>query len=258
MVKEDKKSLSFATGFVNLGGRYGQGGMKMKEEWKQLFSKTGKLIYEGFTVNGKPKGAGTMYFANGNKYLEGVFDVKGLLYGREYYKNGNLRFEGAFMVNKGYGPNYPVYGNCYDDKGVEYYSGKISVSKSSTGYPTVKKPAQYGPVEQDGIPGADRFMWWDDDTVPRRMCFVGARGKKVRKDFIEFLEKNGFKCKEDGTVTRESTLKSIFPVTVDLDEKVYGHIGNRICAAAAVTLTRLFSIEEFMEFYESVNPIVIV
>ena len=229
----------------------------MKEEWKQILSKTGKVIFEGFTVNGKPRGAGTMYFENGNKYLEGVFGIKGLVYGREYYKNGNLRFEGAFMVNKGYGPNYPVFGTCYDEKGEEYYSGMISVSKSSSGYPTIKKPTRYGPVEQDGKPNVDKFMWWDD-TGSIRMCYVDVRGKKVRKDLIEFLEKNGFKCEEDGTVTRESTLKSIFPVTVDLDEKVYGHIGNRICAAAAVTLTRLFSIEEFMEFYESVNPIVIV
>ena len=50
--------------------------------WNKLYYKSGKVIYEGYTLNGKPYGAGTAYYVNGNMYREGVFDIKGLVFGR--------------------------------------------------------------------------------------------------------------------------------------------------------------------------------
>ncbi len=91
----------------------------MKEEWNKIYAKNGKLMYEGFTKAGKPFGSGTSYYSNGKKFQEGLFDSTGLVYGREYYRNGKIRFEGAYKINTGYGPNYPVFGTCYDEEGNE-------------------------------------------------------------------------------------------------------------------------------------------
>ncbi len=121
-------------------------------EWKQLLSKDKHIVYEGFTVNSKPFGSGTSYFLNGNKHQEGVFDVKGLLYGREYYPTGQLRFEGIYKLCTGYGPNYPVYGNCYDSDGKMYYSGALKIEFGGVGYPKVVQPVEYGPVAQSERP----------------------------------------------------------------------------------------------------------
>ena len=130
--------------------------------WRQLFSKDKDLLYEGFTVNGKPYGSGTSYFPNGQKYQEGVFDIKGLLYGREYFPSGLLRFEGMYRLCTGYGPNYPVYGNCYDADGKKYYSGEIKIRFGGVGYPSVVEPSEFGPVAQRERPSID--IWGFEDA----------------------------------------------------------------------------------------------
>lgn len=66
---------------------------------KKLFTKDDELLYDGYTLNDKPYGLGTLYFKNGSKYQEGIFDFKGLCEGMEYYPNGNVRFEGIWMIN---------------------------------------------------------------------------------------------------------------------------------------------------------------
>jgi len=88
--------------------------------------------------------------------------------------------------------------------------------------------------------------------------FVRISGKAAREDFVIFLEKNGFACAENESRSRESTIESRFPLTVDLGRKEYGHIGNTTCAAAAAASGKLITVKEFMSLYEKANPVVIV
>ena len=89
-----------------------------------------------------------------------MFDVKGLVYGREYYPNGKIRFEGAYKINHGYGPNYPEYGRCYNEDGNMYYEGKLSVKRSGLGWPSVKMPKEFGSIPQSH-PDL-RYIDWSD------------------------------------------------------------------------------------------------
>ena len=99
---------------------------------------------------------------------------------------------------------------------------------------------------------------WQKIYSKRGKLFVRISDKKARKDLIMFLEKNGFACAENESRSRESTIDSRFPLTVDLGRKEYGHIGNTTCAAAAAASGKLITVKEFMSLYETVNPVVIV
>lgn len=99
---------------------------------------------------------------------------------------------------------------------------------------------------------------WQKIYSKRGKLFVRISDKKARKDLIIFLEKNGFECAENESRSRESTIDSRFPLTVDLGRKEYGHIGNTTCAAAAAASGKLITVKEFMSLYEIVNPVVIV
>lgn len=99
---------------------------------------------------------------------------------------------------------------------------------------------------------------WQKIYSKRDIYFVRISDKKARKDLIMFLEKNGFVCAENESRSRESTIDSRFPLTVDLGRKEYGHIGNTTCAAAAAASGKLITVKEFMSLYEIVNPVVIV
>ena len=99
---------------------------------------------------------------------------------------------------------------------------------------------------------------WQKIYSKRGKLFVRISDKKARKDLIMFLEKNGFVCAENESRSRESTIDSRFPLTVDLGRKEYGHIGNTTCAAAAAASGKLITVKEFMSLYEIVNPVVIV
>ena len=136
----------------------------MERTWKQIFSEDNVLLYEGFTVFGKPFGAGTIFFENGRIYQEGIFDVKGFVCGREYYPSGKLRFEGTYEINRGYGPNIPVYGKFYSEAGTLRFDGKLTVRRGGVGYPTVEKPKGFGPVPQE-TPKPDFFMWEDRNKL---------------------------------------------------------------------------------------------
>lgn len=135
--------------------------MKQNAEWKKLFYSLDQVKYEGFTISNKPFGAGTTYYPDGTIFQEGVFDIKGLVYGREYYPTGSLRFEGTYRINNGYGPNYPVYGKCYDESGNEIFSGQLSLTRSGLGYPRILEPEQYGEVVEAWRPDIEYFMWDD-------------------------------------------------------------------------------------------------
>lgn len=107
-----------------------------------------ELAYEGLTRYGKPYGLGVSYYPNGNIYQEGVFYKKGIIQGKEYYSSGQLKFAGIWAFNGGYGPNYPVMGNYYDEKGDLIFSGKFEVKKGGVGYPMMKYP-RYRLFEKD-------------------------------------------------------------------------------------------------------------
>lgn len=137
----------------------------MQESWRRIYSVDETLLYEGFTLNGKPYGAGTVYYPNGNKYQEGVFGIKGLLIGREYYSNGNIRFEGVYRLNDGYGPNYPHMGTVYDQNEQETFNGIVTIKRSGLGYPLGDNTPGLGRIIQDGAPKCHWFMWEDESQM---------------------------------------------------------------------------------------------
>jgi len=230
----------------------------MKEMWQKIYSKNKKLMYEGFTVKGKPFGTGTSYYANGNKFQEGVFDNKGLIQGREYYETGILRFEGAYKHNDTSGPNYPAFGTCYDEDGNEFFYGEIDIYTGHIEYPVVRIPQCYGPLIPKGAPDFNTHMWKANEREPEGIYFARPRGKKARTKFVEFLEKNGFKCINNKDTTRESTIESKFPVTIDMDCKVYGHLHTATSAAAAASSRRMFPVDRYYMLFECVFEYVIV
>ena len=77
----------------------------MKAIWKQLYTEKGILVYEGYTLHDKAYGEGTVYYPDCKIYQQGIFDIKGLIKGKEYYPNGQLRF-GAISQEKR--PSFPV------------------------------------------------------------------------------------------------------------------------------------------------------
>lgn len=132
-----------------------------KIKYEKIYDKNHNLIYKGKTKNGKPYGKGITFFANGNKYQEGIFGIKGLVAGKEYYPNGQLRFKGKYEICRGYGPNYPIEGEFFDVDGTKIYSGKFEIKKGGVGYPMIKKPKSYRPLVQQH-PKISYFMWSDD------------------------------------------------------------------------------------------------
>lgn len=98
------------------------------------------LAYEGLTLRGKPYGLGVAYYPNGNVYRDGVFDIKGIIEGREYYPSGQLKFAGIWAKNSGYGPNYPKIGRYYSQDGDLIFCGKFEVKKGGVGYPMMRYP----------------------------------------------------------------------------------------------------------------------
>ena len=121
--------------------------------WKQLYDRDGNLVYEGFaSEDNVPTGAGTAFFSNGNRYQEGIWGEKGLLTGREYYPTGQLKFEGVYMLNPRYGPNYPVYGRFFSEKGILVFDGRFKTWRSGVGWPSVMEPEVHGNVLQKGAP----------------------------------------------------------------------------------------------------------
>ena len=133
-----------------------------EKEWTRIYSEDNVLLYEGFTLNGKPYGEGISYFHNGNKYQEGQFGIKGLLSGKEYYPNGNLRFEGEYRLNRAYGPNPPVDGSFYDEDGNLVFRGKFQLRVGGVGYPWVVDPKSYGSIPQKDRPADLHYVMWGD------------------------------------------------------------------------------------------------
>ena len=133
--------------------------------WKKLYSKTGSLIYEGFTIADKAYGAGAEYYENGMPLHQGIFGIKGLLIGKEYYTNGQVRFEGTYKLNKAYGQNYPECGTWYSEDGKELYQGRFCITQGGVGYPTVVYPEHYGTAAYPSRLEEHLFMWADEERL---------------------------------------------------------------------------------------------
>ena len=107
---------------------------------KEIFSDDGKLAYEGYTLDNAPYGFGKAFFADGSIYRDGIFDMKGIVQGKEYYPSGHLRFEGQWCLTGGYGPNVPCEGSAYDEDGKLIYSGKFEIKRGGVGWPMILNP----------------------------------------------------------------------------------------------------------------------
>ena len=79
-----------------------------------------------------------------------------------------------------------------------------------------------------------------------------------RGDFVEFLEKNGFECRTDEITSRESVIESIFPISIDIENKRYGHLHNKTCAAAAVSAGDTYTVSQFYKLIELISPFIII
>ena len=77
---------------------------KNTNEWKRLYDEKGILVYEGFTKNNKPCGAGASYFTNGNVYQEGIFGVKGFLCGRSIIRTGHCALKVFIRLTQAMAP----------------------------------------------------------------------------------------------------------------------------------------------------------
>lgn len=132
-----------------------------KLKFKRLYSNEfSGWLYEGYTLNNKPCGLGTLYYPNGNKCQEGIFDIKGLVHGKDYYMNGQVCFEGIYSINHAYGPNAPRYGKFYDKDGNLKYNGEFQIRTGGVGYPIVVKPEEFGSLAL--LHHAIKYLMWED------------------------------------------------------------------------------------------------
>lgn len=118
---------------------------------KKLYGDENKLLYEGYTIDGMPYGFGVMYFPDGTIYREGIFDVKGIVQGKEYYPSGQLRFKGTWSITYGYGPNAPREGEVYSEDGELTFRGRFEIKKGGVGFPMIINPKGYR-HEQNNCP----------------------------------------------------------------------------------------------------------
>ncbi len=79
---------------------------------------------------------------------------------------------------------------------------------------------------------------------------VRTSDKPSREQLIAFLESEGYKCDEDEITNRQIVLDSIFPVTVDTENKVYSVFHTTTSAAAAVSSHAVFEEDEFYVLYK--------
>lgn len=138
-------------------------------QYKEFYYDNGRILYEGFTYEGKACGYGKLYWPDGNLYQKGVFGIKGLVAGKECYPDGNPKFIGKYLVWTGYGPNPPVSGRYFAPDGRLLYEGKFKIeSQGGVGYPKVLIPEGYGSLPQQDSPKDVPFLNWEYGPC----CFV--------------------------------------------------------------------------------------
>ncbi len=99
---------------------------------------------------------------------------------------------------------------------------------------------------------------WSDKETAGKKCYVLAGRGRRRERFLEFLEMNGYECENDEITSRESVIESIFPISVDIENKCYGHLHNKTCAAAAISAGDAFTVSQFYKFIELISTYIIV
>lgn len=106
-------------------------------KWNQLFYDGGELLYEGFVRLHPdlkyyiPRGQGTKYFKNGQKWMEGRFNGMSIESGIEYYGNGNIRFIGEYNqgdMGLSHRPRFFVFGRLFYETGQLWYEGELSIN----------------------------------------------------------------------------------------------------------------------------------
>ena len=78
-----------------------------------------------------------------------------------YTKAKEVSFALFYQLHKGYGPNYPVYGDCFDQDGHKVFGGALKIRKGGVGYPMVVEPENFGPLPQRERPEINWFIWDD-------------------------------------------------------------------------------------------------
>ena len=96
--------------------------------------------------------------------------------------------------------------------------------------------------------GRDLFACREDNGP--YWFYVKPSNKEDRIKLIEYLEYKGFKCREDNITNKQSTINSPYPVIIDISRKLYGHLHNTTCAAAAATQRKVISADEFYVLYK--------
>lgn len=71
-----------------------------------------------------------------------------------------------------------------------------------------------------------------------------------REQLLTFLDNNGYKCIEDDVTNRQIVLDSVYPITVDIENKEYGVIHTTTCASAAVSSQAVFEEDEFYVLFK--------
>ena len=82
--------------------------------------------------------------------------------------------------------------------------------------------------------------------------------KEDRERFVQMLLKNGFSCRTEFDNTVSSTIDSVYPMVIELDDMKFGHLVSTLGAAGAASAGRIMSVEEFLSIYESMCQFVIV
>ncbi len=79
---------------------------------------------------------------------------------------------------------------------------------------------------------------------------VRTSNKPSREQLLVFLEREGYKCVEDEITNRQIVLDTIFPITVDTENKLYSVFHTTTSAAAAVSSHAVFEEDEFYVLFK--------
>lgn len=187
--------------------------MEKKKEWFHVqrgivYYDTGEKYFEGYYDTVRSCGSsdviypsrplillkGTTYYRNGNKHMDGLLQISGLLVGRIYYPDGQLKFEGVcndkfgnhtyesngktyyldgtylsdqrlYQGGSYFGPSYPIKGKYYDEDGKLIYQGIFQKTKiGCMCYPRIVVPEGYKVTEN-----FDKYDGWNPIKRPRKI-----------------------------------------------------------------------------------------
>ena len=80
--------------------------------------------------------------------------------------------------------------------------------------------------------------------------FVRTSNAYSREQLLIFLDNKGYKCIEDDITNKQIVLDSVYPITVDTENKAYGVIHTTTCAAAAVSSRAVLEEDEFYVLFK--------